>query len=33
MNTPVQLSEFITMLNREYTGSSVEIDAPRDPNG
>jgi hypothetical protein len=33
MNKPEQLSEFVTMLNRESPGASVEIDAPRDPNG
>jgi hypothetical protein len=33
MNTPVQLSEFIIMLNRECPGASVEVDAPRDPDG
>ena len=33
MNKPQQLSEFVTMFNRECPGASVDVDVPRDPNG
>jgi hypothetical protein len=33
MNKPQQLSQFVNTLIRECPGASVEVDAPRDPNG